>query len=553
MVSLKATTAPSFTATTAASEANHCVRKVEHDADIAGRAASSHEHLIEGVTGLEEYVRDLAGQQFDDSESVAWSYVDSGTARATADVRLKDDGGLDVDAGGVHVLIGSGSTEAAAGNHTHENDHLPATVQDSTSVHLTLTEQDLQAEVIADAAGGLVLGDSGIAADFGSGTNQIPRGDHVHANDHAILTTANSNTATLTLADQQLTVAVKLKVNPGYGNAGLASDSEGIYLPLGESGTQAARGNHEHDLATQFAHGFLSATDKAKLDRYQELLQADYPVLFHRPDAIAQDEYVGGQYKWDQDMEVVQVNATAEAGTEGITLSLTVSGEAAFCELSIPAGTPNNEVAAGVTPTDVFIPAGTWSRWKCTVGASTIIAAPTRIDLAMNVRPALDSIPEIKLNCGGGVESPFGTDQYYVGGSGLSLPDSVVDLSGVTSPAPLAAYTTARIRYHDQEPFYYELTGLAKAIPYKVRLHFADILYAIAGDQVFDIIVTGRTTSTVESYDIIAAAGGPLKATVREFTINPDCDGKITVMLQPISGNGGKFNAMLNALEAIRA
>lgn len=67
----------------------------------------------------------------------------------------------DIDtAGGIHHTLGTGPGQAAAGSHTHTQLHDAATVADSATVNLTITGQQISADVIP----------SGIdAADLSSG------------------------------------------------------------------------------------------------------------------------------------------------------------------------------------------------------------------------------------------------------------------------------------------------------------------------------------------------------------------------------------------------
>ncbi len=55
----------------------------------------------------------------------------------------------------------------------------------------------------------------------------------------------------------------------------------------------------------------------------------------------------------------------------------------------------------------------------------------------------------------------------------------------------------------------------ASAADYRVRLHFADLEQADAGQRVFDVKLQGKTV--IEDFDVVAEAGGGSKAVVRDF------------------------------------
>ena len=97
---------------------------------------------------------------------------------------------------------------------------------------------------------------------FGTGSQQVARGNHTHAQLHDAVTVANSDTLALGVSVQQVSGSVRLNLSPGAAATALASDSSGLYVP---SGTLALTG-HGHSSATPSAAGFMSATDKVNLD-----------------------------------------------------------------------------------------------------------------------------------------------------------------------------------------------------------------------------------------------------------------------------------------------
>jgi hypothetical protein len=551
MATLKATTAPRFFSQFAAADAEHCLRKGEFDAALAGYAAADHEHLPEDVTGLDEHVEDLVAGMMLASYSVAWEYNDPAN-RLSATVRLKEDGGLDVDPGGVFVLFGSGPNEAARGDHDHGDSHIPLTVSSTDTIEHTLNGQFLTSEVRVVEHGALRVTDSGLGVDLGTNGNQAAYGNHGHAQLHNPATVESSDTLALEIVGQLISGAVRLKESPGVLGIALASDSEGIYIPTGDSGV--AEHDHDHDLATTLQAGFMSAEDKRKLDHYEELIQVDHGALFHRTDPIKVGEHVGGRYRWTQDMEIVRANLTASAAlAQAVKLALTIDDVETGDTLLIPVGAANSEVIDAANFSDLFIEAGAWARWLCVRGPYEVENSGSRIDLVMNVRPALANIPEFQINCGGASADPFSADANFDSGSAATTVNTI-DVSAVSDPAPMAVYRSVRQKLLDATPLIYTIIGLGRNVNYAVRLHFADFFpFRTEGEQVFDISVIGNTTEGQAGFDIIALAGAPNKAVIPEFFLKPDANGQIVIKLQPVANGSGDYYCSINGIEVLQA
>jgi uncharacterized repeat protein (TIGR04076 family) len=116
----------------------------------------------------------------------------------------------------------------------------------------------------------------------------------------------------------------------------------------------------------------------------------------------------------------------------------------------------------------------------------------------------------------------------------------LLDLSGARGPAPRDVYSTER--YGD---FAYTLAGLEAGASYTLRLHFAELYFSSAGKRVFHVEANGRRI--LERFDIVAAAGGPLKAIVREAAVAADAEGKIRIAF----AQGGADLPKLSALELL--
>jgi hypothetical protein len=146
--------------------------------------------------------------------------------------------------------------------------------------------------------------------------------------------------------------------------------------------------------------------------------------------------------------------------------------------------------------------------------------------------------PAYQINSGGDTATPYSADAFFTGftGGALFVP---IDTSQVTNPAPQAAYQTYR-----WGTFSYAFPNLKPGAAYIVRLHFAELAYSSPGQRVFNVGINGA--GVLSNFDIVAAAGGPLRAVVREFKRNADSAGKITLQF----GSVQDF-PMINAIEII--
>lgn len=86
--------------------------------------------------------------------------------------------------------------------------------------------------------------------------------------DHPPVTVADTDSVTLSLGGgQALTAVVRRKLTEFASGEGLiGSGASGLFVSLGTGPNVAAKGDHGHNDATTSAAGFLSATDKARLD-----------------------------------------------------------------------------------------------------------------------------------------------------------------------------------------------------------------------------------------------------------------------------------------------
>jgi hypothetical protein len=127
----------------------------------------------------------------------------------------------------------------------------------------------------------------------------------------------------------------------------------------------------------------------------------------------------------------------------------------------------------------------------------------------------------VAINSGGGAAGSFVADTDFSGGNNATTGQGV-DTSAVSNPAPLAVYQSERWGV-----FSYAIPGLTPGGPYTVRLHFAEIFWSSSGQRVFNVAINGATV--LSNFDIVAAAGAAFKAVVREFSVQADPGGRITI------------------------
>jgi beta-glucanase (GH16 family) len=129
--------------------------------------------------------------------------------------------------------------------------------------------------------------------------------------------------------------------------------------------------------------------------------------------------------------------------------------------------------------------------------------------------------PVVEINAGGPAVTPFVADKDFTGGSTIHHANTI-DLSGVTNPAPMAVYQTARVGN-----FTYTLPGFTAGASHTVRLHFAETYFSTAGSRKFNVTING--TQVLGAFDIFAAAGGKNKAIIEPFTVNANASGQYII------------------------
>ncbi len=132
----------------------------------------------------------------------------------------------------------------------------------------------------------------------------------------------------------------------------------------------------------------------------------------------------------------------------------------------------------------------------------------------------------VQINSGGPAVSPFVADMDFVGGGTINHANTI-DLSGVTNPAPMAVYQTARVNN-----FTYTIGGFGAGSSHTVRLHFAETFFNTSGSRTFNVSING--TQVLSAFDIFAAAGAQNKAIIKEFTVNANSSGQYVVQFTSV-------------------
>ncbi|HSZ81929.1 MAG TPA: malectin domain-containing carbohydrate-binding protein, partial [Polyangia bacterium] len=141
-----------------------------------------------------------------------------------------------------------------------------------------------------------------------------------------------------------------------------------------------------------------------------------------------------------------------------------------------------------------------------------------------------------RINCGGPAVSPFVADVDFAGGGTLSHANTI-DVSGVTNPAPMAVYQTAR-----DGTFTYTIPGFTAGSSHTVRLHMAETYWSAAGARLFNVSING--TQVLSSFDIFATAGAKNKAIVEQFSAPANGGGQYVIQATSV-----KDNSLISGIE----
>jgi endoglucanase len=159
-------------------------------------------------------------------------------------------------------------------------------------------------------------------------------------------------------------------------------------------------------------------------------------------------------------------------------------------------------------------------------GTSGSLTQTTSVTLVVN---PVGGTPVYQINSGGPAVAPFAADAFFSGGQTAST-TAAINTSGTSNPAPMAVYQTERWggdSLSNPAPFSYTFTSLTPGASYTVRLHFAEIFWAAAGQRKFNVAINGVQVLT--NFDILATAGAANKAIVQQFRTTANASGNIVI------------------------
>ncbi len=221
-----------------------------------------------------------------------------------------------------------------------------------------------------------------------------------------------------------------------------------------------------------------------------------------------------------------QINLSWTAGTSScaVTNNIFRSTTSGFTPST------SNQIASGVSGTsfsDTGLTALTTYFYLVEATNSGGTSGPSNQASATTLAPPAG----VHINSGGPAVSPFVADTGFAGGATINHANTI-DLSGVTNPAPMAVYQTARIGN-----FTYTIPAAAFAAgsSHTVRLHFAETFWTTAGARVFNVSING--TQVLTNFDIFAAAGGMNKAFIAQFTENANSNGQYVIQFTTVKDN----------------
>ncbi|HTD21377.1 MAG TPA: malectin domain-containing carbohydrate-binding protein [Terriglobales bacterium] len=219
--------------------------------------------------------------------------------------------------------------------------------------------------------------------------------------------------------------------------------------------------------------------------------------------------------------------ATPTAGNNQVSLSWSASAGASTYNVkrTLTSGANYAVVASGLTATsftDTTVTNGT--KYFYVVSAQNA-AGESPNSNEVSATPA--SGPVIAINAGGPAVSPFAADMDFVGGTTINHANTI-NLTGVTNPAPMQVYQTARIGN-----FTYTIPGGTAGSSHTVRLHFAETFWTAAGKRRFNVSING--TQVLTNFDIFAAAGAMNKATIQQFTVNANAAGQYVIQFTAVT------------------
>ncbi|HTD21376.1 MAG TPA: malectin domain-containing carbohydrate-binding protein, partial [Terriglobales bacterium] len=215
---------------------------------------------------------------------------------------------------------------------------------------------------------------------------------------------------------------------------------------------------------------------------------------------------------------------TGTAGNAQVNLSWTTSSGATSYDVkrSLVTGGPYSLVNSGTVTNFVDTTVTNGTTYFYVVSALNAVGESPNSN-EVKLTPTAFSIA---INCGGPAISPFVADMDFAGGTTINHANTI-NLTGVTNPAPMQVYQTARIGN-----FTYTIPGSTAGSSHTVRLHFAETFWTAAGKRRFNVSING--TQVLTNFDIFATAGAMNKATIQQFTVNANAAGQYVIQFTAV-------------------
>jgi hypothetical protein len=141
----------------------------------------------------------------------------------------------------------------------------------------------------------------------------------------------------------------------------------------------------------------------------------------------------------------------------------------------------------------------------------------------------------LRVNTGGATYTDS-TGAVWSADSGYSAGNTYATSQTIAGTTMSPLYQTVR---YDSKPFQYSFS-----VPNGTRtvnLRFAEVYFSASGQRVFNVVINGQTV--LSSFDIVAAAGGPMRALDKSFSVNVT-GGQIVIQFAAV-----RDAAMVNAID----
>jgi len=246
--------------------------------------------------------------------------------------------------------------------------------------------------------------------------------------------------------------------------------------------------------------------------------------------AAAPVTYIAGRRYTDRAYAVTDVKVYSNARTTELSLNGTSLGVKADC------------------PNHVCL----WSDVRLAVGDNSLTARgvfdgqPLVDTVQWALRP--DRADHIWINAGSVMgkttaKGRYGSDTFFVGGSFAELNNKSFLVAAQAERTIAGASDQDLVGSYRHGTFTYDVP-----IPdgdYEVTLTFMEPDNLVPGARVFDVAANGKTA--LKALDVVAAAGGPLRALEKSFRVT-SANGRVQLAFKPVTGE-----ALVSAIELTRS